>query len=170
MVRHGLLTVSQVFREVVLARWWTRPPFAKGIQKTRVQDTLWYYLGWDSSHSPWTPNGTKTIYRLWKTGGCLWTLCKTIIGFSPEFIPNVATADDTGNSIRVSVSPWEKTNKTVLVLAELGQPQLQPKASWGTSLYSDDEELCLAIASKNLGFSQSRFFPLTSPSSPQSGT
>ncbi|WP_226587476.1 hypothetical protein [Microseira wollei] len=37
---------------------------------------------------------------LWKTGGCLWTLCKTIIGFSPEYlecIPNVATADETGN-------------------------------------------------------------------------
>ena len=34
-------------------------------------------------------------------GGCLWTLYKTIIGFSPELleigIPNVATADETGN-------------------------------------------------------------------------
>jgi hypothetical protein len=34
-------------------------------------------------------------------GDCLWTLCKTIIEFSLELlvieIPNVATADETGN-------------------------------------------------------------------------
>ncbi|MEB3181505.1 MAG: hypothetical protein VKL59_21090 [Nostocaceae cyanobacterium] len=39
---------------------------------------------------------------LWKTGSCLWKLCKTIIGLSPELleigVPNLATAKDTGNS------------------------------------------------------------------------
>lgn len=68
-------------------------------------------------------------------GDCLWTLCKTIIGLSSELVPNLATADDTGNSVRVSVSLWEKTNKTVLVLADFGSPNLS-EAGWGTSLYT----------------------------------
>ncbi|MEQ8757818.1 MAG: hypothetical protein RID09_30470 [Coleofasciculus sp. G1-WW12-02] len=46
--------------------------------------------------------GTKQNYCLWKTGGCLWTLSKTITGFSSGLsallkVPNVASADETGN-------------------------------------------------------------------------
>jgi hypothetical protein len=66
-------------------------------------------------------------------GDCLWTLCKTIIEFSLELlvieVPNVATAVETGNPVRVSVSPWEKTNKTVFVLVEIGSPSFSRSRS-----------------------------------------
>jgi hypothetical protein len=41
-------------------------------------------------------------------------------------------AEDTGNSVRVSVSPWEKTNKTVTDSMMLESNYLS-EAGWGTS-------------------------------------